>query len=1211
MPPTKPRVQGAAGPVNTLGGTDSHTRPPKRAQITFPVDPQGSKRPKHAGHTYTESRLALNLISQPISRPQSSFGGSQDGYSSLMSTGMSLDTTGQEPSRSNRRRRNPNHPPTLMGAGSPPLLIPPGRDDIEDGQDELSNETTPFIWRNRTAPPMAKPKADERIGADGADLEIIAPKSGANISKKRAKVVDLDDDDELGDYHQTKKAAVGKKAREMPARKSVNTSLSTRADLASTSWSKKPEGHVRARLISAVCPQRHVYSVNEDQSLDSDEDSQLYLQRGGDDDPNLYACTANGQQAVQSRWLKINKSTVKSVLHDPSGPYIKVLQMLDGKEEIGGALVLKFADKDDASEVANWVKTELKLLVSHCTADSLAKTHQNFWDIVVKFNEKTPPKNPTAPPSTASQTPIVLTHAANGLGFRRTPPEMATPRPQPIKDRMQGVAHNPAYNPLEMAAPRTQTIKDRMQGATRNSAHNTAEHIPEPPSTRRSTRSCANSRIPIQVEDNEPEPEPEVARWSHHNTDWQANWKVPLVFQRTTVDKEDIQRLDDPECLNDNLIGFGMRFLFDQYAKKDKSLNQRVYLHNTFFYTTLKTGRSYQNINYDGVKSWTSKVDLLSYDYVIVPVNEHFHWWLAIICNPGKLDRDARESSTDDVEDSGQTPQVGSDAATGTGDHGPASDLEMADATNDATDQHPLPSGGSPAADVTPSTVEGPKNEEDIRNAPEAPGAESDVIDLVDIEPVVSDLAASDRKPTKRGRKSTGPPPRVYDIKDPRIITLDSLGGSHSPAVGCLKSYLVKEFEHKRKKVLTDIPQQMGMKAVGLPEQDNFNDCGVYLLAYFQEFVKNPDEFIKKLLHREKVDWPMDPTEFRSALRDTIFTEQQKHQDSLVRGKAAKNGTARTPSKSPGGTTTSSLIKNSEPTPRPAAPPAQKSPVASKPQEPPMTQPAPPPARSPGQSSRTLRPSSSPANVPGAWPDNDGDEVMLLQPAKDVVLASVEPAPPPPVAPTAVERETLLQRLPDSSPPPQALLNKIPDTPPAPRGIMQSLRPSPMAKREQQPKPATIATPRTSHRLAVVLPSSSNKLAAAARLSASQPVLSRPQTRSLQNSPASTVQPKSTVGMQKSPASMSQPKSSATGMQKSPASMSQPKSTMRSTMRMPKSPYFSTNIPVAQNIRMVESSDDEDDGRAGKSQAIDLTEEEEEPVEARKKKDNSIDLTMD
>lgn len=35
------------------------------------------------------------------------------------------------------------------------------------------------------------------------------------------------------------------------------------------------------------------------------------------------------------------------------------------------------------------------------------------------------------------------------------------------------------------------------------------------------------------------------------------------------------------------------------------------------------------------VKTWTKNVNLFEKDFVIVPINENAHWFLAIICFPG------------------------------------------------------------------------------------------------------------------------------------------------------------------------------------------------------------------------------------------------------------------------------------------------------------------------------------------------------------------------------------------------------------------------------------------------------------------------------------------------------------------------------------------------------------------------------------------------
>ncbi|KAJ4306470.1 hypothetical protein N0V88_001273 [Collariella sp. IMI 366227] len=349
---------------------------------------------------------------------------------------------------------------------------------------------------------------------------------------------------------------------------------------------------------------------------------------------------------------------------------------------------------------------------------------------------------------------------------------------------------------------------------------------------------------------------PVTRRWSEEHNNWLKDWKMPLVLNRATVSKEDIPRLDEGECLNDNLIGYGLRYLFDKLGSRHPDLHKRVYLHNSFFYEKLKAGRG--AINYDGVKSWTAKVDLLSYDYIVVPVNEHYHWWVAIICNPGKLDPNARSVSNKVDKES--------DQAEGKIDETSA-DVEM----TDQTEKQALQSPRTSAVD-------------------ELELVKSDLVDLVSDDRVVSIDLASGFKPKKD--KKPKPKGRTYSTEDPRIITLDSMGGNHPQAISHLKKYLLAEFEHKRNRIIPDSAQPLGMKAVNLPEQSNLHDCGIYLLGYIMEFVKDPSQFIQTLLRKERPDWNFDASDLRGLWRDTIFNEHAMYQKQHQPAKQSRRGSS-------------------------------------------------------------------------------------------------------------------------------------------------------------------------------------------------------------------------------------------------------------------------------------------------------------------------------
>jgi Ulp1 protease family, C-terminal catalytic domain len=116
-------------------------------------------------------------------------------------------------------------------------------------------------------------------------------------------------------------------------------------------------------------------------------------------------------------------------------------------------------------------------------------------------------------------------------------------------------------------------------------------------------------------------------------------WEQPVVYpvtgkKKTHVEFGDLSRLDEGEFLNDNLIEFYFRWL--QETKKTR--DNEVYFFGTHFYSSLTSGKR-GSINHDAVARWTAKVDIFNYDFVIVPVNESAHWYLALICNLPNLKR--------------------------------------------------------------------------------------------------------------------------------------------------------------------------------------------------------------------------------------------------------------------------------------------------------------------------------------------------------------------------------------------------------------------------------------------------------------------------------------------------------------------------------------------------------------------------------------------
>jgi sentrin-specific protease 7 len=348
-------------------------------------------------------------------------------------------------------------------------------------------------------------------------------------------------------------------------------------------------------------------------------------------------------------------------------------------------------------------------------------------------------------------------------------------------------------------------------------------------------------------------------RWTAQNPDWDKDWHRSLVYpptgkNRATVDKDDIQRLDEGEFLNDNLISFYLRYLQVQLEKERPEILEKVYIFNTFFFEKLRSNRT--KINYEGVKAWTARVDLLSYEYIVVPVNENAHWYLAIIYNAPRL-----------------LPQEVK-AETATKQELPNSQEAIVVEDNDPVANDPK----SPLAGQTPPAAD--LDVEVSRSTRSRATIDNNVILLNDENVTNTEPTA---KPTKR--KSTGGNQK-FSTDEPRILTLDSLGSPHPPTCRCLRDYLVEEAKHKKGLEIINTPG--GMTARGIPQQDNYCDCGVYVLGYMENFLKNPDEAVRRLLHKEDTQWIVKPQEIRAKVRDLLFGFQKEQHLRLEKEKELK-----------------------------------------------------------------------------------------------------------------------------------------------------------------------------------------------------------------------------------------------------------------------------------------------------------------------------------
>ncbi|CAH0556439.1 unnamed protein product [Brassicogethes aeneus] len=287
---------------------------------------------------------------------------------------------------------------------------------------------------------------------------------------------------------------------------------------------------------------------------------------------------------------------------------------------------------------------------------------------------------------------------------------------------------------------------------------------------------------------------------------------------RLTINTEDYICLATDQFLNDVIIDFYLKYLINNLPKEKQ---EKVHVFSTFFYKRLttkpqKASRKCQPTELDNtltaaqkrharVKTWTKTVNLFEKDFVIVPINENAHWFLAIICFPGmdgphtfdgqpyKLEPKTPKKKKN-LKEKEKLPLLVCD------------DPELSDKDEAEGDESDMDSDDSDAS--TPSSTQS----------------------ATTVLPAVA--TASPVKAAKVER-----PP----IKQPCIFIFDSLAGNcRSRVVATLRDYLTCEYKAKMDKDRIFNKDVIKGSCIKVPQQNNFTDCGLYVLQYVEQFFKDP-----------------------------------------------------------------------------------------------------------------------------------------------------------------------------------------------------------------------------------------------------------------------------------------------------------------------------------------------------------------------------------
>ncbi|TEB28896.1 cysteine proteinase, partial [Coprinellus micaceus] len=104
----------------------------------------------------------------------------------------------------------------------------------------------------------------------------------------------------------------------------------------------------------------------------------------------------------------------------------------------------------------------------------------------------------------------------------------------------------------------------------------------------------------------------------------------PNAQGRVNLTSADAARLKPEGLLNDSLIEFYLKLWLQDLKERAPDLAEQVHIFSPFFYKLLNK----KEYGFRCVRRWTSKCDLFAKKYVVVPINESMHWYLAVIYEP-------------------------------------------------------------------------------------------------------------------------------------------------------------------------------------------------------------------------------------------------------------------------------------------------------------------------------------------------------------------------------------------------------------------------------------------------------------------------------------------------------------------------------------------------------------------------------------------------
>lgn len=326
-----------------------------------------------------------------------------------------------------------------------------------------------------------------------------------------------------------------------------------------------------------------------------------------------------------------------------------------------------------------------------------------------------------------------------------------------------------------------------------------------------------------------------------------------------SINTEDYMCLAQDQFLNDVIIDFYLQHLVLNLPPEEQ---EKIHVFSTFFYIRLttkpiKASRRSQPAELDPsltpaqkrharVKNWTKKVDLFDKDFVIIPINESCHWFLAIICYPGMIGYH-------------------------TMDNVPIQKDKLANLVK----KNPLLNTATSTGAVTITQIK--KEKFDPKKIVCEDGSTSDKDEA---EGDDSEFDSLDGEAEPEEPAALPNPKERVPIKQPCILIFDSLAGaSRCRVVATLRDYLTCEFKIKRNMDRSFNKDTIKGACPKVPQQTNYTDCGLYLLQYVESFLRNP---IK--------DYHIPINGLKGWFEEMVVTKKREDISNLIRELMVKHG---------------------------------------------------------------------------------------------------------------------------------------------------------------------------------------------------------------------------------------------------------------------------------------------------------------------------------